>query len=60
MDTIFRWDQVTAEAVELFGLPGDRYITDISEEQMTWSFCSAQDAVLFQLKFGEYVKKPKI
>ena len=53
---MFYWDQLCAEAVELFGLPGDRYITDISEQSMTWSFCTSQDAVLFRLKFGEAVK----
>ena len=50
---MFYWDNLCAGAVELFGLPGDRYITDISEQSMTWSFRSDQDAVLFRLKFGE-------
>ena len=50
---MFYWDGVCANAVELFGLPGDRYITDISEQAMTWSFRSDQDAVLFRLKFAE-------
>ena len=53
MNNMYRWNEVTAEATELFGLPGDRYITDISEHSMTWSFRSDQDAVLFRLKFGE-------
>jgi hypothetical protein len=39
--------------MEIFGLPGARYITDISEQSMTWSFCNPQDAVFFKLKFGE-------
>ena len=47
------WNEICADAVELFGLPGDRYITDISEKSMTWSFRSDQDAVLFRLKFAE-------
>jgi hypothetical protein len=50
---MFYWDNLCANAVELFGLPGDRYITDISEQSMTWSFRSDQDAVLFRLKFSE-------
>ena len=53
---MFYWDDVCANAVELFGLPGDRYITDISERSMTWSFRSDQDAVLFRLKFSEVVQ----
>ena len=50
---MFYWDDLCANAVELFGLPGDRYITDISERSMTWSFRSDHDAVLFRLKFAE-------
>jgi len=50
---MFYWDDLCANAVELFGLPGDRYITDISEQSMTWSFRSDKDAVLFRLKFSE-------
>ena len=53
---MFYWDDLCANAVELFGLPGDRYITDISERSMTWSFRSDQDAVLFRLKFSEVVQ----
>lgn len=52
---MFYWDNLCAAAVELFGLPGDRYITDICESSMTWSFRSDQDAVLFRLKFGDAV-----
>ena len=50
---MYYWDTLCASAVELFGLPGDRYITDISEFSMTWSFKDHKDALLFRLKFGE-------
>lgn len=50
---MFYWDHLCAAAVEMFGLPGDRYITDISEFSMTWSFRDDRDAVLFRLKFAE-------
>ena len=53
---MYYWNNLCAEAVELFGLPGNRYITDISEHSMTWSFCSDRDAVLFRLKFGDAVQ----
>jgi hypothetical protein len=52
---LYFWDTLTSNAVELFGLPGDRYITDLSEQSMTWSFRDPHDAVLFKLKFGEAV-----
>lgn len=47
------WDGICLEAVLLFGMPGDRYITDIGTEQMTWSFADQRDALLFKLKFAE-------
>ena len=50
---LYYWDTLTADALEMFGLPGARYITDISEFSMTWSFRDPKDAVFFILKFGE-------
>ena len=47
-----QWNDISIWCVETFGLPGDRYITDISTEHMTWFFRSDQDAVFMQLKYG--------
>jgi hypothetical protein len=47
------WDQLSISSLELFGLPGDRFITDISANEMTWFFKSEQDALIFKLKFSE-------
>ena len=52
-NNLYLWNVVAAEAVEFFGLPGDRYITDISEHKLTWSFRDPKDALLFKLKFSE-------
>jgi hypothetical protein len=52
-DTIEYWDQLSIASIELFGLPGDRFITDISANEMTWFFKSDQDALIFKLKFSE-------
>ena len=49
------WDRVCIEAMELFGLPGGRYITNIGSDGMDWIFQNQQDALLFKLKFGEVV-----
>ena len=54
-DSLYMWNVIAAEAMELFGLPGDRYITDIGEHSMIWSFKDPRDAVLFKLKFSEAV-----
>ena len=52
-DTMNYWNEICAASIEMFGLPGDRFITDISAEAMTWSFRSDKDALLFKLKFSE-------
>ena len=53
--SMVHWDRICSGAVELFGLPGQRYITDINENDMTWSFACSQDALLFKLKFSEAI-----
>ena len=52
-DTIEYWNQLCIASIDMFGLPGDRFITDISAEAMTWTFCDSKDALLFKLKFSE-------
>jgi len=52
-NNLYLWNVVTAEAVEIFGLPGDRYITDIGDQAYIWSFRDPKDAVFFKLKFKE-------
>jgi hypothetical protein len=52
---MYYWDKLCAEAMELFGLPGGRYVTTLTKHSMTWSFNDDRDAVLFRLKFGEAV-----
>lgn len=54
-DNIVYWNQVCIGAVDLFGLPGQRYLTETNESDMTWSFACSQDALLFKLKFSEAI-----
>ena len=49
------WNEICAQGVELFGLPGDRYITDVTADHMTWIFREPHDALLFRLKFAEHL-----
>ena len=51
--TIAAWDNVCVYALEHFGLPGQRYITDISEHRMIWSFKDPRDALMFKLRWSE-------
>jgi hypothetical protein len=47
-----RWDHMMANTIELFGLPGDRYVTHVTEEQMIFWFRDHRDALLFKLCHG--------
>ena len=51
-DIMELWNQRMARVVELFGLPGDRYVTDINVNEMTFWFRDANDALLFRLCHG--------
>lgn len=48
-----QWNDISIWCVETFGLPGDRYVTDISTEHMTWFFREDKDAVFMKLKYGD-------
>jgi hypothetical protein len=53
LDTVSAWNEICAQGMEMFGLPGDRYITDANITDMTWWFRTEQDALLMTLKFSE-------
>ena len=52
-DTITKWDEVSIWGIETFGLPGDRYITEINVNEMVWWFRDPQDRLLFVLRNGQ-------
>jgi len=52
-DTITKWDEVAIWGIETFGLPGDRYITEVNVNEMVWWFCDPQDRMLFVLRNGQ-------
>jgi hypothetical protein len=53
LDTVTAWNEVCAQGMEMFGLPGGRYITEANVNDMTWWFRNEQDALLMTLKFSE-------
>jgi hypothetical protein len=48
------WNEICSQVVEQFGLPGDRYITEVGLLDMAFIFKSPQDLLLFKLKWSEY------
>lgn len=43
------WNETCASAVEIFGLPGDKFITHAELDYMTFTFKHEVDAVHFSL-----------
>jgi hypothetical protein len=53
-DSKFHWNEICAQVVEQFGLPGDRYTTEVGLLEMAFIFQNPQDLLLFKLKWSEY------
>ena len=49
-DNEYRWNEVCARAIEMFGLPGDRFTTSANVNYMDFTFNSNKDALMFALE----------
>jgi hypothetical protein len=49
-DNEYRWNEVCARAVEMFGLPGDRFTTHANIHYMDFIFKSNKDALMFAIE----------
>jgi hypothetical protein len=49
-DTIYKWNEVCARAIEMFGLPGDRFTTSANVNYMDFTFNSNKDALMFAIE----------
>jgi hypothetical protein len=52
-NSVSDWTDKCARVLETFGLPGDKYITQVSENHLVFSFIDAEDAVMAKLMLGE-------
>ena len=46
-DTILAWDGVLESVIEVFGLPGARYVTELDADYMDFKFYTKEDQLLF-------------
>ena len=46
------WNEACAQAIEMFGLPNDRYASYPGERGMEFYFKDEKDAILFELCCG--------
>jgi hypothetical protein len=49
-DNDYRWNEVCARAIEMFGLPGDRFNTHVNVNYMEFIFNSEKDAMMFSIE----------
>lgn len=47
-----RWNEVCAWAIEYFGLPGERFVTDTNIEYIDFIFKNKNDALLMAIQWG--------
>lgn len=51
-DTVTDWNETCARAIELFGLPGDKFTTHLTVDHLDFIFNDEKDAILFELVCG--------
>lgn len=51
------WNEICAKVVEVFGLPGDRYISSPTTHFMLFRFKSKKDFLLCEILLSEYMAK---
>lgn len=55
LNSMPKWNQICASIVEKFGLPGDRYTTELTEDYMNFNFRDDRDGLLCKILVSEYV-----
>ena len=60
-DNVYKWNEVCARAIEVYGLPGDRFMTAANVDYMDFIFVSNKDALMFALEHnGRIVEEPEL
>jgi hypothetical protein len=49
------WDEITISIIERFGLPGDKYTTEITEDYMNFLFKDEREGLMCQLLVSDYI-----
>lgn len=47
-----QWNEVCIWAIEKFGLPGEKYCTELNEDVMSWHFKDPYDQMVMALVWG--------
>jgi hypothetical protein len=54
-NNITTWNEITASIIEHFGLPGDRYTTEVNIENMSFFFKDDRDALMCRLLVSDNI-----
>ncbi len=49
------WDQITISIIERFGLPGDKYTTELTDSYMNFLFKDEREGLVCQLLVSDYI-----
>jgi hypothetical protein len=49
------WNEVAASIIEHFGLPGDKYQTEITEDHMNFNFYHEHDALMCKILVSDCI-----
>lgn len=49
-DNEYKWNEVCIRAIQMFGLPGDRYVSHANVNHMDFVFNSNKDALMFAIE----------
>lgn len=49
------WNETCANIIEIFGLPGDKYTTEVSADEMLFFFQNEKDAMMCMLLISEEI-----
>jgi hypothetical protein len=49
------WNEITSNIVEHFGLPGDKYTTELNENYMNFKFHDDREGLMCKMLVSEYI-----
>lgn len=49
------WNELCARIIELFGLPGNKYTTEVCSDFMSFKFKNEKDAFLCKIMLSEHL-----
>jgi hypothetical protein len=49
-----KWNEICAWTIEHMGLPGHRYLTELTADYMIWKFNDIKDKLMFTIAWGDH------